>query len=221
VRARASIQSTKAGFEMKVSGSPGGVIRAVHLAGECPERAETRLPDRRHVDHERGLERDRLHVVQHVVRSPGLEGLCARGRLDAAKTRGEHRLGDEPGGGRMVGVAAVRRRHEENARPERAQHPRHLDAILERVPDVPVGQSQVHARVDAQDRRGFRGLALPDLGRAARSELAAGQVGNPHAVPLRDEQRDRASREELHVVGMGGERQDVERCVGHLSSPRS
>ena len=77
----------------------------------------------------------------------------------------------------------------------------------------PSRDAQVLARGQAHDLGGGGGLLHPALGRPARAQLAARKVDDAGPVALVGEEAHRAAGAQLDVVGVGGEREHVERLA--------
>src|SRR5690606_23439199 len=122
----------------------------------------------------------------------------------------EEGVGGEAGGGLVVRVPALGGVDEDDVGAVAADEPDEPLPRLGRVLDVPVGEAEVVARGEAEDLGGALRLLQPPLGRPARAQLAAREVDDAGAVALLGEEAHRPARAQLHVVGVGGEGEDVE-----------
>jgi hypothetical protein len=93
-----------------------------------------------------------------------------------------------------------------------AEDPGKCHAILEGVEEAAVGEAEMLTVDHAEGPGSGKGLGHPLLRPArARRRLTVGEVHDADAVPLRGQQRQRAAATDLDVVGMGADRDHVER----------
>ena len=126
----------------------------------------------------------------------------------------------ECGGGVVVGMAALPIGEDDDAGTQTAEHCGDFESVLEGVLNIRVGQVEGFAVRDFQDASGFGGLGGAFLGGASGTSFALGEVEDAGAGAERLLHEEGAAAGLLHVVTMGGYREDVdERCrhVGDMT----
>src|SRR5213594_1476447 len=109
----------------------------------------------------------------------------------------------------MVGMPSFPIRQNDRLRPRQA------DLLGKRGPVLDGGRqprvTEVHTNPEpgAQHLARRLGLLRPDLRRTASAHFALRQVQNAHGVPFIDHLEQGAGASQLHIVGMGGNRQNV------------
>src|SRR5262249_58895882 len=78
--------------------------------------------------------------------------------------------------------------------------------VLARDRQAAVAEVERLSEGGAEDLGRARGLAPPDLGSAARSHLSACQIDDTEAVAALSSNDERTSASQLHVVGVGPDR---------------
>ena len=122
------------------------------------------------------------------------------------------------GARRMIRVATVGRRDEQDIGARCPELRNDLEAVPLAVLDVAVGNPKVHTPFDTQDPRCIDGFLFPILGRSARSELPTGQVHDPHTSAAGHHGGQRTTAAELHVIRMRAESHGIE--LGKLGHGR-
>src|SRR2546430_6986066 len=140
-------------------------------------------------------------VILQVIRDD-LRPMRRRLRLDFPQAGVKRRLGHEPAGARMIGMALVGPWCENDLR---APPPDNLDdfhLLVASGAQAAVAEIELFAKRRAEHgSRRFR-FPLAGFGRAARAHLAAGEIDDARAAAFADHLRDRTAARELDVVGV-------------------
>src|SRR5688572_4223597 len=169
-----------------------------------------------HVDDEGRSQPGRQEVVVDGLRLPGFP--FDRHLPEVGEVEG---LGDEHAGLEVVVVSEaapdgqVIVGREDELRPVLADHLGDLAAVLEGVLDAAVPEVQVLADVELEDG-GRPGALLVALLGGAPAHLAPGHVDDARGVAQRLHLEEHSAAPDLGIVGMGAEREDVDR---HARSP--
>src|SRR6266513_2925761 len=133
-------------------------------------------------------------------------------RLDFLEAGDEARVAYELGNDRMVRMAAVQRMGDHYSRLKPSDDDCYLRARRRSVLNSAVRKSQVLPYRNAHHRCGFRSFLRAKLRSSAARELPSGEVQDPGCSPqhLRADQRSAANQ--LDVVGMRGDRENVNAC---------
>ena len=110
----------------------------------------------------------------------------------------------------MVGMTAVARGRDDDARLEAADHRGDRRSRLGGVRDARIRQFQIFANGNAEDFRGFGGLGRADRGGSAGAHLTLAEIENAGATALTGELGEGAAGVQLGVVAVGEDGEDID-----------
>jgi hypothetical protein len=174
-------------FELRLVASHGRHL-LLELVGDVDDerRPDEVLPVRQRVQDLEGT------VLRHI-------------RCELGEAREEARVADELGGDAMIGVASFERGRDHDARTVSTNRPCERRPCAWRVLDRGVGQLEVLSKAASDDSGGAVRFPAPQLGRAARTHLALGEVEDRRALPELGGLDERPAAGELDVVAMRGD----------------